>query len=268
MTAGRDEATCRRPQGRHHVPVQLDQENQSAHHGPARATYSRARRRRHTHRFVPARSAARRSPLRSSCSNRADDTCRLLGNARMTTWSPSWRSVSMPRTAWRRRRDTRCRSTAEPTDLATINPTRGPSPASKSFPRRTCTTRSGCAVRIPCFTVASNSRDRLMRLRAGSTANKPVGQIRQISRGGPCGGGPTRWHARHGYASVNGSHAHGHGAGCSAGRSASPWPRRSPRSVSLEAFPAVRPFTFGSAKLLRDSVGKWSCCWPARSPGT
>ncbi len=30
--------------------------------------------------------------------------------------------------------------------------------------------RSGCTIRIPCFTVAPNSSDRLMRLRAGSTA--------------------------------------------------------------------------------------------------
>lgn len=29
---------------------------------------------------------------------------------------------------------------------------------------------SGCAMRVPCFTVASNSVDRVMRLRAGSTA--------------------------------------------------------------------------------------------------
>jgi hypothetical protein len=32
---------------------------------------------------------------------------------------------------------------------------------------------SGCTVRIPYFTVASNSVDRLMRLRAESTARKP-----------------------------------------------------------------------------------------------
>jgi hypothetical protein len=33
---------------------------------------------------------------------------------------------------------------------------------------------SGCTVRIPYFTVASNSVDRLMRLRAGSTAKNPA----------------------------------------------------------------------------------------------
>lgn len=147
----------------------------------------------------------------------------------------------MPRAACRSRRETRCRSTAEPTDLATISPTRGPGPVSSSVSRRIWTTRSGCAARTPYFTVASNSRDRRMRLRAGSTANKPVGQIRQRARGDPCGDGQTRWHARPWSASAGESHARGRGAGCSAGKSVCPWPRRSPRSVSLEAFPALRP---------------------------
>jgi hypothetical protein len=256
LTAGRHEATCRWPQRRDHVTVQLDHEYRCAHGGPARAAPARASRPRRAQRFVPACSKARRKPRRSSCSSRADDTSRLPGSARMTSRSRWSRSASMPRTAWRSRRETRCRSTADPTDLATISPTCGPCPASDSRSRRRWTTRSGCAVRIPYRTVASNSRDRLMRLCAGSTANKPVDQIRQIARGDPCGGGQTQWLARPGYACASGSRAHGLGAGCSAGRSACPWPRRSPRSVSLEAFPAVRPFTFGSARLLRDSVGK------------
>lgn len=62
-------------------------------------------------------------------------------------------------------------------------------------------------------------------------------QIRQIARGGPCGAAQTRWRARHGYACAAESHAPAPGVGCSAGRSACPWPRRSPRSVSLEACP-------------------------------
>ena len=69
----------------------------------------------------------------------------------------------------RSRRATRWRSTADPTALPMISPTRGPSPLS-SFPQRTYTTTSGCTVRVPYFTVASNSVDRLIRLRAGSTA--------------------------------------------------------------------------------------------------
>jgi hypothetical protein len=38
------------------------------------------------------------------------------------------------------------------------------------LPRRTCATTSDCAARVPYLTVASNSVDRLIRLRAGSTA--------------------------------------------------------------------------------------------------
>ncbi len=107
-----------------------------------------------------------------------------------------------------------------------------------------------------------------MRLRAGSTAKNPDVAIRQIARGGPCGADWTRSNARHGYASASGNHARGLGAGYSAGRSACPWPRRSPRCVSLEAFPAIRPLTrLGWTRLRVDRW--WSCyCWPARSPGT
>jgi hypothetical protein len=91
---------------------------------------------------------------------------------------------------------------------------------------------SGCTARIPCFTVASNCVDRLIRLRAGSTAKKPDVAIRQIARGGPYGAGWTRSNAPRGSASASGSHARGLGAGYSAGRSACPWPRRSPRCLS------------------------------------
>src|SRR6516165_7481959 len=88
---------------------------------------------------------------------------------------------------------------------------------------------SGCTLRIPHYTVASNSVDCLMRLRAESTAEKPDVAIRQITRGGLYGADWTRWSVRHGYASANESRARGLGAGYSAGRSACPWPRRSPR---------------------------------------
>jgi hypothetical protein len=90
---------------------------------------------------------------------------------------------------------------------------------------------SRCTVCIPYLTVSSNSVDRLMRLRAGSTARKPVVQIRQLIRGDPCGAGRTRWPDRPWYASAGGSRARGLGAGYSAGRSVCPWPRRSPSSV-------------------------------------
>lgn len=41
----------------------------------------------------------------------------------------------------------------------------------------------------------------------------------------PCGAGPSRWRARHGCAYADGSREPAPGAGCSAGRSACPWPR-------------------------------------------
>ena len=41
----------------------------------------------------------------------------------------------------------------------------------------------------------------------------------------PCGAGPSRWRARRGCACADGNHEPAPGAGCSAGRSACPWPR-------------------------------------------
>lgn len=175
LAARRHEPARRRAQRGHHVPVQLDQENQCVHGDFACPTSGPARARPQAHRSAPARRAERRNPRRSCCSNRADETCRLLGNARMTSRSDGSRSSSTARATWRSRRATRCRSTAEPTDLATINPTCGPAP-SCSGTRRMCTTTSGCAMRVPYFTVAPNSDDRLMRLRAGSTARKPIAE--------------------------------------------------------------------------------------------
>lgn len=76
---------------------------------------------------------------------------------------------------WRRRRDTRCRSTALPTDLDTIRPIRGPFASVPSVSsRKACTTTSGCAARTPRLTVTLNSADRLIRFRAGSTALHPA----------------------------------------------------------------------------------------------
>jgi hypothetical protein len=169
LAARRNEATRRRSQRRHHVPVHLDEENQSAGRGPAHAADNRAHSRRGIHRIVPAGWQRRRRALRNCCSSLADDTCRLLASARMTTRSDCSRSPSRVRTTCRNRRATRWRSTADPTALPMISPTRGPLPTS-SFPRRICTITSDCTARTPYFTVASNSVDRLIRLRAGSTA--------------------------------------------------------------------------------------------------
>jgi hypothetical protein len=81
-----------------------------------------------------------------------------------------------------------------------------------------------------------------MRVFAGSTAQGPGVAFRQTTHAGLCGGGWKRSNARRGCASAVGNHARGLGAGCWAGRSACPWPRRSPRCVRLEcpSHPAAR----------------------------
>jgi hypothetical protein len=81
-----------------------------------------------------------------------------------------------------------------------------------------------------------------MRLFAGSTAQGPGVAFRQTPHAGLYGGGWKRSNARRGCASAVGNHARGLGAGCWAGRSACPWPRRSPRCVRLEcpSHPAAR----------------------------
>src|SRR6516165_3765207 len=89
LTTGRNEAACRRAEWRHHVAVQLYQENQAANQPaggcPAGIPDGTAGPCRETHRSIPADSNAHRNPRRSCCSNRADETCRLLGSARITT---------------------------------------------------------------------------------------------------------------------------------------------------------------------------------------
>lgn len=124
---------------------------------------------------------------------------------------------------------------------------------------------SGCAMRVPCFTVASNSVDRVMRLRAGSTAKDLTCDQAESARR-PCGADRTRSRARRACASATGSHARGLGAGYSAGRSACPWPRRSPRCLpsgrsdgSLRA--RLRFDRRVVLLLLAGAVPKW--CWVA-----
>jgi len=89
--------------------------------------------------------------------------------------SAGFNSASTVRAAWRSFRATRCRSTAPPTDFATMNPIRGAAP-NPAAPRWPCTTRSGCEDRTPCLTVWLKSADRVIRYRAGSTGVRPVGQ--------------------------------------------------------------------------------------------
>jgi hypothetical protein len=93
----------------------------------------------------------------------------------------------------------------------------------------------------------------------------PSLRIRQKASGGPYAAGRTRSHGPRGSACATGSRVRGLGAGCSAGRSACPWPRHSPRCVFHEAFPQS-----GRSRLQR--LAGWSesglaNCWPARSPG-
>ncbi len=95
-----------------------------------------------------------------------------------------------------------------------------------------------------------------MRLRAESTAGRPGVAIRQLTRGGLCGAGWRRSIARHGCASASGNRARGLGAGYSAGRSACPWPRRSPHIRT------IRPLT----PFVRESIGGGSLATGRRGP--
>ena len=201
LTAGRNESARRRAQRRDHVPVQLDQEDQ-----PRTPTALPA--------LPTRRTAPTCSPVRSRQLESAPQAASQL------LFQPRRRHVAATRqrpdhhligsdgdrpTSFGRRAAADARPDGarrpNPTALPTISPTRGdPRSSSRSLPRRTWTMTSGCAARTPYFTVASNSVDRLMRLRAESTARKPVGAIRQKARGGPCGAGRTRSHARPGCA--------------------------------------------------------------------
>ena len=131
-------------------------------------------------------------------------------------------SGSTVRATWRSRLATRWRSTDPPTDLLTINPICEP-PSAPSPAGRTCTTRSGWATRTPFLTARLNSVDRLIRYRAGSTAL--FLRVRQSENRGLCGGGRTRWPGRHECACAAENRAPWPDAGCSAERSACPWPR-------------------------------------------
>jgi hypothetical protein len=170
----------------------------------------------------------RRKPARSSSANRAEPTSRLLGSARMTTYSDGSNLSMTPRAAWRKRRANRWRCTADPTDRETISPTFGACDAASS-PRRTYITRSRCTALVPCLTVVSKSADRVMRFRAESTAETPGLEIKQSASDVPYDADSTPLPALPWYASAAGSHARGHGAGYSAGTSACPLPRLSPR---------------------------------------
>src|SRR5580693_6602954 len=127
-------------------------------------------------------------------------------------------------------------------------------------------TRSGCTARVPRFTVASKSVDRVMRFRAESTAVTPGLQIKQSASGGPCDADSTRLPDQPWSASADGSRARGLGAGYSAGRSACPLPRLSPRCIWHRA-PARLPVPIDHDCPHEASVGFVSRWYPARAPG-
>jgi hypothetical protein len=187
----------------------------------------------------------RRKPARSSSANRAEPTSRLLGSARMTTCSDGSNLSMTPRAAWRNRRANRCRCTADPTDRETISPTFGASDVASS-PRRTYITRSRCTALVPCLTVVSKSADRVMRFRAESTAETPGLEIKQSASDVPYDADSTPLPGLPWYASAAGSRARGHGAGYSAGTSACPLPRLSPRCLWHRA-PTGHPMPVGHA---------------------
>jgi len=187
------------------------------------ATYPEVRDTAGTHVARAIRLLARRTPARSCCSSLDDEASRLLGRARITMRSAGSNSASTARAAWRSFLATLCRSTAPPTDFVTINPICGESSAGVRISRFACTTRSGCAARTPLRTAKPNSADRLIRLRAGSTARDLY--VRQSENRGPCGGGTTRSPDRRGCACAAGNRAPWPAADCSAGRSVCPWPR-------------------------------------------
>lgn len=136
LATGGREPTGRWPQRRNRVAVELNHEDRCPRDGRPCG-----------HLDTPERNSMRWSAVLSSCSNRVDGACRLLGNARITTRSAGPRSSRMVRAACRSRRDTWCRWTALPTALDTTRPILGPDRPAPSD--RVCTTMFGCVARVP-----------------------------------------------------------------------------------------------------------------------
>src|SRR6478609_7983651 len=135
------------------------------------------------HPAPPTRAGAREDPaaralrnalaaaLRRSRPNSALDAAAAAGSARTTSSDPDGRSVNRGRTRTRRRRVTRCRTTALPTFPDTTNPTRY-ARAEELLAGSTSrwTTRPPDADRRPERTTAENSSDVCSRLPEGSIA--------------------------------------------------------------------------------------------------
>jgi len=125
LTTRRGEPARRRSQRRDHVSVQLDGANQKPRRSTPCRTGSHCLR-------LPAPARVRSSANLSSCSSRAEIACLLLGRARITILSPAASSSRTSRATWRSLRETLCRTTALPTDLATTSPILGASEAGSS----------------------------------------------------------------------------------------------------------------------------------------
>jgi hypothetical protein len=108
---------------------------------------------------------------------------------------------------------------------------------------------SRCTARRPYLTVAPKSVERRIRYRAGSTCVLSV--VKQSTSAGLCGADRRRSRARRGCAFAAGNRALGPGGGCSAGRSACPWPRHTLLVASGMASAGQPMRSVGLAKLLR-----------------
>ncbi len=95
------------------------------------------------------------------------------GNARTTTSAPPGSAANRHRIRWRKRRCTRCRTTAPPTVRPTTKPTLGG--ASASPDRARCTTIEPHAARRPRFTAVAKSSRRVRRAAAGSNGGRDPG---------------------------------------------------------------------------------------------
>ena len=92
--------------------------------------------------------------------------------------------------------------------------------------RCACTTRSRSTARIPSFTVDTELRRPCHPVSRRKHRPGYPSRLRQSVSVGPCAAGWTRSRARRGSSSEAGIRAPAHACGCSAGRSACPWPRQ------------------------------------------
>lgn len=168
----------------------------------------------------PLPSSNRRSARLTSRSMASELDSAHPGSARMTRREPGASWSRWAATTWRSWRATRCRVTAFPTALETMNPTRT---SATSWASAGATSRDRCATtrppgaRRPRRTVASKSRERVMRAAAGSTTSR----VRLPVCRGPCRGERTRSTGRRAYACAGGTRASCDAGGCWAGRCAS-----------------------------------------------